>query len=418
MTQKALGVKKNYWANIDNQKQFFDNLYNTLKLNSLDDWYAVNTKIIHKFGGNGILSRYKGSKSKALQTVYPNYDWKITNWKQLPKNFWKDQNNIRNYIKEMELRLNIQKKEDWYSLPVYKVSKYLGTTRSLIHRDGLCKVLSIAYPEIDWDYGLFHKVPQGFWIDPKNQLSTIESIAKKLNIKKLDDWYNVKYLDIVKYGGRGVIRYYNGDKLAMLKAIYPEHDWDRSLASHLPHNYWRDSGNIIKYIDGIRQLFCIKNKEDWYRVSLQQIKSTKGGSIAKSGFFQALQHTYPDQKWDRDKIEMRDKRSDQRILKITIGKLFPHYHYYENYKFTSLLFEASGIAIEFDIFLPEINFAFEYQGQQHYNDMPGGFSSLEMITTRDQEKYHLCNINNIKIIQIPFWWDQSVDSLHTTIFCK
>ena len=68
-----------------------------------------------------------------------------------------------------------------------------------------------------------------------------------------------------------------------------------------------------------------------------------------------------------------------------------------------------------DVFVPGLNMAFEYQGSQHYNETIGGFSPIETYSQRDHEKKILLKIENIFLIEIPYWWDNSPYSLPSFI---
>ena len=67
--------------------------------------------------------------------------------------------------------------------------------------------------------------------------------------------------------------------------------------------------------------------------------------------------------------------------------------------------------LEIDIFVPSINLGFEYQGEQHYDDMPQAFGHLESYHFRDKFKQSLCDQQNISLINIPYWWDLSSSSI-------
>ncbi len=64
--------------------------------------------------------------------------------------------------------------------------------------------------------------------------------------------------------------------------------------------------------------------------------------------------------------------------------------------------------LELDGYCKELNLAFEYNGQQHYNFYPGFFHKKEGIhqfirqICRDKIKIRLCKENNIKLIIIPY----------------
>jgi len=70
--------------------------------------------------------------------------------------------------------------------------------------------------------------------------------------------------------------------------------------------------------------------------------------------------------------------------------------------------------MEFDIFIPSLSIAFEYQGEQHYSEVEC------MITTdialRDKEKQDVCKEAGVTLIEIPYWWNFSRDSLAATIY--
>jgi len=60
--------------------------------------------------------------------------------------------------------------------------------------------------------------------------------------------------------------------------------------------------------------------------------------------------------------------------------------------------------LEIDIFLPDINLGFEYQGQQHFHPIKawGGEKALQDVQDRDKRKRELCKLNNIILIDIDY----------------
>jgi len=69
-----------------------------------------------------------------------------------------------------------------------------------------------------------------------------------------------------------------------------------------------------------------------------------------------------------------------------------------------------------DIFIPNLNLAFEFHGEQHFQEITsGGFSPLEFQKFRDLEKIQLCEKHAIKLIIIPYWWDNNIETLVATI---
>lgn len=60
--------------------------------------------------------------------------------------------------------------------------------------------------------------------------------------------------------------------------------------------------------------------------------------------------------------------------------------------------------MELDIFIPSINLAFEYQGQQHYHSVKawGGERSLKAVQARDKLKKSICEERETKLIAVDY----------------
>ena len=70
--------------------------------------------------------------------------------------------------------------------------------------------------------------------------------------------------------------------------------------------------------------------------------------------------------------------------------------------------------MQLDVFIPSKNVAFEYQGKQHYEEV-GVFSPTRSYQRRDEEKRNLCAANNIKLIEVPYWWNRTQKELEEMI---
>jgi hypothetical protein len=60
--------------------------------------------------------------------------------------------------------------------------------------------------------------------------------------------------------------------------------------------------------------------------------------------------------------------------------------------------------LELDVFVPSLNLAFEYQGQQHFHPISlwGGSNGLQNLQERDKRKAKLCAKNGISLIAIDY----------------
>ncbi len=95
-----------------NQRKFFDDLAQTLHITKLDDWYTVPTKLAYHCGGHRVLPLYKNSLVRALMAIYPEHSWDIHRFIQLPRRFWDDTNNQKQYLQKIMKELGLQQLSD------------------------------------------------------------------------------------------------------------------------------------------------------------------------------------------------------------------------------------------------------------------------------------------------------------------
>jgi hypothetical protein len=85
----------------------------------------------------------------------------------------------------------------------------------------------------------------------------------------------------------------------------------------------------------------------------------------------------------------------------------------EDYLHPDLVF-SSGRKMQLDVYVPDHQLAFEYQGIQHYSDTYH-IGPQWAYSRRDGEKRTSCKENGITLIEIPYWWDHKKESLAATI---
>ena len=69
----------------------------------------------------------------------------------------------------------------------------------------------------------------------------------------------------------------------------------------------------------------------------------------------------------------------------------------------------------FDFFIPSLNIAIEYDGEQHYKsiDAWGGEEYLESIRQSDALKNDFCDYMGIDLLRIPYWEFDNIDEIVT-----
>ena len=77
-------------------------------------------------------------------------------------------------------------------------------------------------------------------------------------MNNLDDWYNIKTQNIIKYGGSGILNEYNYSISKMLKSIYPNHNVKSLFILILIYYFSGKFGNLIKFQKDIGIILIIK----------------------------------------------------------------------------------------------------------------------------------------------------------------
>ena len=185
---------------------------------------------------------HKGSLIKILIAVYPNENWKIWKFHQVPKGFWDNPQNQLDFFNWLSQDLKITKWEDWYTIKLSDIKDRGGTTLMASHfNDSIFKALKTIYPnEFNWEIWRFSKVPSGYWDNVENQRSCLLSIAQQLQIPKkhksegnkqanlefdLDGWYKIKASDVEEKGGSGLLYHFQGSLFKALQSAFPEKEW-------------------------------------------------------------------------------------------------------------------------------------------------------------------------------------------------
>jgi hypothetical protein len=193
-------VSRNYWNDLSHQKQELEKIAAELGIKELDDWYGVPRSLIRD--RCSFIHKHGGSLYKTLKEVYPEHNWDESRFS--PKHYWKDIHKQRKKFEEVAKELNINELDDWYKVSRAEVYNRIHFVKE-IYND-LLTALRAIYPQHPWDETRFKVLPKNYWKDAQHQKLKLESIAAELNIKELDDWYNVpkpklKGVSMMKYSG-------------------------------------------------------------------------------------------------------------------------------------------------------------------------------------------------------------------------
>eukprot|EP01118_Nematostelium_gracile_P007178 TRINITY_DN2324_c0_g1_i1.p1 TRINITY_DN2324_c0_g1~~TRINITY_DN2324_c0_g1_i1.p1 ORF type:complete len:335 (-),score=63.47 TRINITY_DN2324_c0_g1_i1:40-1044(-) len=139
-----------------------------------------------------------------------------------------------------------------------------------------------------------------------NQLAFFEWIANHLGIKTKEDWYNVVKEDVIKYGGKDVLRSYDGSFVRTIMSVYPDHDWlVWKFVEYVPWGTWRDKQVQKEYMIWLKNELNITQMDDWYDVTNTQIYEKRGSALL--WFFgnspsKMIMSILNEHKWDTSKF--------------------------------------------------------------------------------------------------------------------
>ena len=377
-----------------------------MNLKTFEDWDSITPKQIKSFGGKHFLNSFSlfdikclgfpESKSLFMSSIKP-------------IGYWDNEDNVKFFLTTLGEKLNLVTADDWNSITVKDIKSNGGTTLLRLYSIYTLKCLGSNY-SIHND--LNPRYPAGYWNKDENVLKLLMEIKEKLNFKTPGDWNKLSVQTLLLFGGTStLLRTYSLYQLKCMAFPSGKDIFDSNKSSE----YWEDHNNVQNFLDLLQNTYDLKSEEDWTRLSHQQVLAVGGrGLIKKISLKGIIQRKFPNAKVKKKSL---NKRSSQRWLFLQVQKLFPGEEIIEDY-YHSEISRHAGSAIQFDIFLINKSIAIEYNGKQHYEDIPKGFSPLELFKYRDQEKEKICNKFGIRLVIIPYWWDNKLESLRVTLNSK
>jgi hypothetical protein len=228
-------------------------------------------------------------------------------------------------------------------------------------------------------------------------------------------------------GAAGVLKYYGCSLIGTLKKVYPEHAWNEWEFQQVSRKFWSDLPAVREYMNWLAERLGISTLEDWYMVTNEQVIRNYGASLlGRYGtFFKALQACFPEHDWDIRKYNNPGTKVSKwgksqyflfQLLKEILTVVgVQEQDMQRNFKHPDLLFENNNKGrMELDIFIPKLSLAVEFQGQQHFQPhyIFGSFATQQF---KDNQKRAACSRAGITLIEIPYWWDKTKQSLAATI---
>lgn len=322
------GVPKGYWLNVENQRLFLDWAGKKLGVQKMEDWYSIEGRQIIELKGGSTILHQQGGLVQALKAIYPDYDWKPEKFEQKHSGFWHDMSHQRQFVEELGKKFGIQTLDDWYHVGVSKFQKAGGAHLINMYNCSMLQLLSAIYPDHNWIPWKFGRCPSGYWDNKDNLRAFFDALGEELGIKKLEDWYQVRYIDLFRLKKHFLLtQKFNNSLYLALCHVYPEFRWVPWYFEKAPKlQAWKDPKLVQQLMYEAAEKLHIVALDDWYRVSRRQLEDLKMKRVlvAYGGLLNLLKLAYPQHSWDLQKLgKSHIKKSSQRWLVLMVHQLFP-----------------------------------------------------------------------------------------------
>jgi hypothetical protein len=241
--------------------------------------------------------------------------------------FWNDIQNQKRFLRWLGAQHGIEesKLEGWYSLSQMDLDKDSGTQilsaqknifnppltklrfsalKSLINNkyDGtFLNLLEAIYPEHEWLPWKFPQAPARFWSQHANQRRYLDWLGNSMGFNSKDDYYKLTKADLTDTGGGALLQnYFKGSIAAMVTAAYPEHKFLPWKFVRLEKRFWETAANRRRFLDWAAAELQVRQAEDWYSISTQQLWNVGGRAILmrySSNLRLLITENYPEHGW-------------------------------------------------------------------------------------------------------------------------
>eukprot|EP01124_Arcella_intermedia_P004312 TRINITY_DN12432_c0_g3_i1.p2 TRINITY_DN12432_c0_g3~~TRINITY_DN12432_c0_g3_i1.p2 ORF type:complete len:472 (+),score=91.80 TRINITY_DN12432_c0_g3_i1:83-1498(+) len=357
------------------------------------DWRGLKEAEIRRHHGTALFARYPTNwafiASCFGELPWQNFEGYSTSW---------GQEEHRRYVDAFLLgRWTTPAHSDLPHISTLEFSQQGGNTLlGLFHSHH--SLYRQAYPELNPKYEkmLFSPEKRRFLLDRFIGLAA-DFVHKKEDLVFLDSEFFEKYTE-----GVTILTAHQGSIVGIFSLGYPEVVIQHRCAQR---GFWGDL-KVNWVIQKVMKGYDLREMGDWYRLSLQQLSEIYGKQVSKENVFKLIKFFLPEEDWSYERFtEKTNKRARQRYVGIKLKQIFKNEVIFQDY-----VWKDGEMVVLFDFYIPERKLVIEYQGEQHYYSILS-WNPIHTQNQRDLLKAKICFQNNLNILYIPFWWDNSLQSL-------
>ena len=172
------------------------------------------------------------------------------------------------------------------------------------------------------------KLSHRYWTSEENRRAFMDELARCHGVVSMEDWRDVSTSDVKAMGGGPLLTRFKSF-FSLLQNTYPEgyggQPWELfSCRDRVPQGHWQSRNGIIDFVERASRELNLVSPEDWYRVSLAQLASVKGGPglLRQMKLSDILTLARPREDWDEARLASSSKKSMQNSLFRQLSDIF------------------------------------------------------------------------------------------------
>ena len=257
-----------YWREKQNVLTFLTEIKEKYNLNTPEDWNSITPKHIQASGGWRILRNYSLFELKCMacpegKSIFNN-----------PKGYWKNEENVLQFLSEIKEKYNLNTPEDWNSITATQIQSNGGS--SLLSIYSLYELKCMACPEGKLSFTAPKHSP-GYWENKENVDRFISEFKEKYNLHTPEDWKGITRKHIQSQGGGTLLKKYSMFELKCMTC--PEGKVFFKNPNHQLPGYWENKENLNMFFDLLKEKYNLNTPEDWNSITTTQIISNGGRTL-------------------------------------------------------------------------------------------------------------------------------------------
>jgi hypothetical protein len=194
----------------------------------------------------------------------------------VPRGFWDDARNRRDYLLWLGYKLRFRSTEDYYKLIHKDIRCNGGAGVAQCHwRASAVEGVKQCFPEYEWRDWLFAHAPRGFWQKRENRHSYMKWLGERLGFRRPEDWYAVKLRDFAENKGGALLLFYRSTISAAV-IDYLKYDWKEWLFDPAPRGFWAVRRNRHRYLRWLGKQLGYRRLDDWYGLRWEHFTANHG----------------------------------------------------------------------------------------------------------------------------------------------